>query len=284
MPLAYGSNAINVSVTENNVPYPYTITVTRPQPIGARTSIVPSPVAPGGKVTVTLEFDPKTYGAFALVIETLPAGFSWVFIADADLPDNVSMQLDPPGSQTLHITILGNLNTITYDILVDPATTPGIYNLAGIIRDDDLDDHMLVGESQITVAIPPGVTVSPTDLTVDEGGSGTYTVVLNTLPTGDVMVAITDPADNTDVTANPASLTFSTSNWNTAQTVTVSAAEDGDPLEDTATVTHTVSGGDYGAITAQDVAVTVTDNDTPGVTVAPTSLTVGEGDMGTYTV
>ena len=109
LPLAYGSNAINVSVIENNVPYPYTITVTRPQPIGARMSIVPSPVAPGGKVTVTLEFDPKTYGAFALVIETLPAGFSWVFIADADLPDNVSMQLDPPGSQTLHITILGNL-------------------------------------------------------------------------------------------------------------------------------------------------------------------------------
>ena len=49
-------------------------------------------------------------------------------------------------------------------------------------------------------------------------------------------------------------------------------------------MTHTVSGGDYAAITAQDVAVTVTDNDTPGVTVAPTSLTVGEGDMGTYTV
>ena len=143
---------------------------------------------------------------------------------------------------------------------------------------------MLVGESQITVAIPPGVTVSPTDLTVDEGGSGTYTVVLNTLPTGDVTVTIVDPADNADVTANPASLTFTTTNWDTAQTVTVSAAEDGDPLEDTATVTHTVSGGDYGAITAQDVAVTVTDNDMPGVTVAPTSLTVNEGSTNTYTV
>ena len=62
------------------------------------------------------------------------------------------------------------------------------------------------------------------------------------------------------------------------------AAEDDDALQDTATVTHTVSGGDYAAITAQDVAVTVTDNDTPGVTVAPTSLTVGEGSTDTYTV
>ena len=96
-------------------------------------------------------------------------------------------------------------------------------------------------------------------------------------PPATVTVTIVDPTDNTDVTANPESLTFSTSNWNTAQTVTVSAAEDDDAAQDTATVTHTVSGGDYGAITAQDVAVTVTDNDTPGVAVAPTSLTVGEG-------
>ena len=129
-----------------------------------------------------------------------------------------------------------------------------------------------------------GVTVTPTSLTVTEGGMNTYTVVLDTQPTATVTVTIVDPTDNADVTANPASLTFTTTNWDTAQTVTVSAAEDGDPLEDTATVTHTVSGGDYAAITAQDVAVTVTDNDTPGVTVAPTSLTVGEGDMGTYTV
>ena len=129
-----------------------------------------------------------------------------------------------------------------------------------------------------------GVTVTPTSLTVDEGGTNTYTVVLDTRPTAAVTVTIVDPTDNTDVTANPASLTFSTSNWATAQTVTVSAAEDDDPLEDTATVTHTVAGGDYGSVTADDVAVTVTDDDTPGVTVTPMSLTVGEGGTGRYTV
>ena len=45
------------------------------------------------------------------------------------------------------------------------------------------------GVSDNPLAKAPGVTVSPTSLTVDEGGSGTYTVVLNTLPSGDVMVA-----------------------------------------------------------------------------------------------
>ena len=114
-----------------------------------------------------------------------------------------------------------------------------------------------------------GVTVTPTSLTVDEGGTNTYTVVLDTRPTAAVTVTIVDPTDNTDVTANPASLTFSTSNWSTAKTVTVRAAEDGDAAEDTATVTHTVAGGDYGSVTAADVGVTVTDNDTPGVTASP---------------
>ena len=128
-----------------------------------------------------------------------------------------------------------------------------------------------------------GVTVTPTSLTIGEGGSGTYTVVLDAQPSGDVTVTIVDPTDNTDVTAEPASLTFTTTNWNTAQTVTVSAGQDADTSDDTATVTHTVSG--YGTVsTAPAVSVTVTDNDTRGVTVTPTSLTVNEGASGTYTV
>ena len=128
-----------------------------------------------------------------------------------------------------------------------------------------------------------GVTVTPTSLTVGEGGSGTYTVVLDAQPSGDATVTIVDPTDNTDVTAEPASLTFTTTNWNTAQTVTVSAGQDDDTSDDTATVTHTVSG--YGTVsTAPAVSVTVTDNDTRGVTVTPTSLTVAEGGSGTYTV
>ena len=99
--------------------------------------------------------------------------------------------------------------------------------------------------------VTPGVTVTPTSLTIAEGGSGTYTVVLDTQPSVDATVTIVDPMDNTDVTAEPATLTFSTTNWNAAQTVTVSARQDTDVTDDTATVTHTVSG--YGTVsTAPD--------------------------------
>ena len=42
---------------------------------------------------------------------------------------------------------------------------------------------------------------------------------------------VNEPTAPTDVTTNPASLTFTTTTWNTAQTVTVSAAEDDDALQ-----------------------------------------------------
>ena len=56
------------------------------------------------------------------------------------------------------------------------------------------------------------------------------------------------------------SLTFTTSDWGTAQTVTVSAGEDDDASDDTATLTHTASGADYGMV-SEDLAVTVTDDE-----------------------
>ena len=103
-----------------------------------------------------------------------------------------------------------------------------------------------------------GVTVTPTVLTVPEGASASYTVVLGSQPTGSVTVT-PSRSGSSDVTVAPSPLTFTTGNWSTAQTVTVSAAADSDAADDTATVTHAVSGGDYGTVTAEAVAVTVSD-------------------------
>ena len=177
-------------------------------------------------------------------------------------------------SGDLQYTVTGLTNATQYDVQVRAVNSAGdgawSDTETGTPRPDDIPDNDT-----------PGVTVSPTSLTIDEGSSGTYTVVLDTLPSGDVTVAI--GSDNTDVTANPASLTFSTTDWATPQTVTVRAAEDADADDDTAAVTHTVSG--YGTVsTAPEVSVNVTDNDTRGVTVTPTSLTVDEGGTDTYTV
>ena len=114
--------------------------------------------------------------------------------------------------------------------------------------------------------MPPGVTVSPTSLTINEGGTGTYTVVLNTQPVGGsgrvtVTAAVTDPANPSDQVASvsPGQRVFTTGNWNIAQTFTVTAAADlTDPVAHT--ISHTVSGADYGSVAAADVMVTLTDS------------------------
>ena len=154
-------------------------------------------------------------------------------------------------------------------------------------NDDDDDDDSSSGT--VTVPIPvvtvvnPGLTFSDDTLTVTEGSDGTYTVVLNTKPTADVTVTIDDPS-NTDVTIDPVTLTFTPDNWDEPQTVTVTAAEDDDELHETATVTHTVSGGNYDSVTPSDLTVIVHDDDgTPGVTLSDASLTVAEGGEVTYT-
>ena len=134
-----------------------------------------------------------------------------------------------------------------------------------------------------------GLTVDSASLTVTEGRAKNYTVRLDSEPTADGTVAITGHA-GTDLTllgdmlANDA-LTFTTDNWNTAQTVTVSAAEDADATADAdVTLAHTASGGDYGSVAAKTVTVTITENDTAGVTIDPASLTVTEGGAKDYAV
>ena len=133
-----------------------------------------------------------------------------------------------------------------------------------------------------------GVTVVPdTGLPVDEGDTATYTVVLNSQPSGAVTVTAAS-ADSGAVTVTPASLTFTTGNWATAQTVTVTAVDDNDADDESVDVSHTAASSvdaAYNGLAGDVVTVTVTDNDDAGVTVVPdTGLPVGEGDTGTYTV
>ena len=130
-----------------------------------------------------------------------------------------------------------------------------------------------------------GVTVSTPAMTVDENGSRGYTVVLDSAPSSDVTVTVSVSSD-ADVSADPEVLTFTTSNWNEAQTVTVSAADDDDPADDRATVSHVVAGADYGAndVTAAPVLVTVDDDDGRGVRVSARDLTVPEGENAPYKV
>ena len=124
-----------------------------------------------------------------------------------------------------------------------------------------------------------GVTLSESTQAVTEGGTtDTYTVVLDSEPTSDVVITITDTSD--EITASPATLTFTSGNWDTAQTVTITAVND-DVDEtgegDTITASAASSDGNYNGISIGSVTVTVTDNDTAGVTLSESTQAVTEG-------
>ena len=168
--------------------------------------------------------------------------------------------------------------------------------------------HLLVPAPRVA-AQDPGVTVSPLSLTVHEGSTIDYTVVLNAQPTAPVTITVTasdDPARchstagtsctraSGVVTVDKPSLTFTTTDWNQTQTVTVTATD-----EDLAggfkfaKITHGASGGGYDTLSVAEVLVTVFDDDrrdifyqtgSPGSLRARASLGTYEGSTGTYWV
>ena len=134
-----------------------------------------------------------------------------------------------------------------------------------------------------TPSEPARVVVDPASLTVVEGRSRTYAVDLSARPTGEVTVTIASNATAV-VTVNPAALTFTADNWSTPQSVTVTAPQDDDEANSSATLSHTASGGGVTA-TGPTVRVTVTDDDKEGANV-PAALTFGEKTVSaqSYTV
>ena len=117
------------------------------------------------------------------------------------------------------------------------------------------------------------MTVSESTLEIEEGDFDTYTVVLDTEPAGNVSITI-GGANDTDVTLDKTSLTFTTNDWDTAQTVRVTAEQDDDAVdEEVVNITHAVSSGDdanYDGLAAGSVAVTVTDDEVASPSLALT--------------
>ncbi|MCY4131696.1 MAG: hypothetical protein OXF39_03515 [Nitrospira sp.] len=130
-------------------------------------------------------------------------------------------------------------------------------------------------------ALMPALVLSEPALTLPEGGHGSYTLKLATQPTGTVTVNITGASSK--LTLDESSLTFSTTNWNKPQPVTVTAGQDADATDDTVTLMHTASGANYGSVATANLAVSVKDEDAALIVSTPT-LGVAEGDTGTFTV
>ena len=243
---------------------------------GATVSETALTVTEGGSATYTVRLDAQPTSN--VVIGVTKTGSSDVTVSPATLTFSTS---NWSTAQTVTVSAAQDADAVN-----DAAS---IAHAVDAARSADEYDAATIGSVAVTVTDDDdaGATVSETTLTVAEGGSATYTVVLDVQPTSDVVIGVT-ASGNTDVTVSPATLTFTTANWDTAQTVTVAAADDADAVNDAASITHAVvaasSADEYDAVTIAGVAVTVTDDDTAGATVSETTLTVAEGGSATYTV
>ena len=100
-------------------------------------------------------------------------------------------------AQSVVVTVAGN-HTIDFRTMDD---------------DSGVTSNLFSGTLNVQGA-PPTITVTPIDQTTDESGAtGSFSVVLDTQPTADVVIAITS-SNTSEGTISTTSLTFISSNWN----------------------------------------------------------------------
>ena len=186
-------------------------------------------------------------------------------------------------SATITVQVTGDARHETNETFVVNLSDPVNATLAnnsgvGTILDDD----------------PIGFNITPSSglVTTEAGDTASFTVKLSSQPTADVTLGLSS-SNPQEGTVAPTSLTFTSTNWNLSQVVTVTGVDD--EVQD-GSVSYSILTGapvsddrDYSALSAAavpDVSVTNMDNDTAGVTVSPTTgLTTTEaGGKATFSV
>ncbi len=191
----------------------------------------------------------------------------------------------------------------TLSFAADATESTGEVTITAVDNDEDAPDKMLMVSATVSVdgvtapadatltitdddeapAVQRGVEIDPTELTISEGDDtgGTYSVSLIAEPTGNVAVTVTTPAGS-GLTVVPARLTFTSGNWQTAQTVRVTAGVDDDANDQTVTLTHSATGAGYEDVAIVGVTVTATDRidpAQPGVRIADARGREADGQL-----
>ena len=137
------------------------------------------------------------------------------------------------------------------------------FTLEAQVADDEAAQLVVDANPSTTTVVDAG----PLVLNEDTARTGNFSVKLSREPTGTTTVSLA--SDNGAVTLSASALTFTTTNWDSAQTVTATTTQDTDAADEAADVTHTASGGGYDGISAT-LRVGVTDDERTGMTTTPT--------------
>ena len=232
-----------------------------PTPEPAEYSVSPAAmVVEGGSATLTItlsEAAPADGVAF-----TVTPGYDGDATAEAaDVGSIATPVIVPTGDTALAITVPTVSDDVdegveTFTVIIATAAT-------GWVKAGDGGDTAVVTIVDNDTA---GITVTAArPLAVSEGGSATYTVVLNSRPTADVTItAVSD--DIGAATVRPASHTFAPSQWNQAKTFTVRGVSDDDTNDERVGIGHRVTSADakYAGALVSSVRVAVSDTTSPG--------------------
>ena len=180
----------------------------------------------GGSSTVTATLSGASSEAVTVTVSASPV--SPAVAGDFTLSTNTELSIAAGATSST-----GTAVTITaVDNSVDAAnktvTVSGTANGGGVA--DPANKTLTITDDDTA-----GVTVSDATLSVAVGSTSTYTLVLDSEPTGNVTVTPTS-GTTANATVNPASVTFAPSNWNTAKEITVTGVQAGN-----STVTHAVT-------------------------------------------
>jgi len=127
--------------------------------IGGDTSITVGPVGatsatrtlPATAVDAGADFDvgivASGCGGMGEVEETLPAGFDYVSTTSTDV--GVTEE-----DSVVRFSFIGD--GVTFDYTVQASTTEGSYTFSGVVKDDDLNEYTIGGDTSITVGPGPG--------------------------------------------------------------------------------------------------------------------------------
>ncbi|TAL37035.1 MAG: DUF1554 domain-containing protein [Spirochaetes bacterium] len=237
---------------------------------------------------------------------------------DGTLDLNVTLNSRPSADVTIPVSINDTTEAETREAQL--VFTPANWSTAQVLHIDGNDEWITDGNQNVSlvfgtfVSDDPGyaglvkpsmgitviddetdsIVVSPvTGLTTTEaagaGHTATFTVVLSSNPTANVVITLTS-SDTTEGTVSPGTLTFTPDDSaRVPQTVTITGADDiiyDRDVNYTIQLANAVSAdAHYSGMAVSSVAVTTIDDELPAVVVTPTTLTLAEdGASGTFAV
>ncbi len=175
-------------------------------------------------------------------------------------------------AQTVTVTPVADSDGLDESVTITVSATSGYSDAPNVTKTINVTDD------------DRSIDLSAGTLSVTEGSTGTFNVTLETAPaTGtDAILSVTS-GDTTLATVSPSPLTFTSSNYNMAQTVTVTPVQDSDGLDESVTVTVSVTSGYDDADDVTNTVSIVDDDRSIELSASSLSLTEG-GSAGTFDV